>query len=233
MSLCDRAIAVFDGPLPATNRKSGILDAATQNFARYGFRGASLRTIARESGVSLTLLNHHFGSKQDLLSAVVVAHQPMMVERLEALRRALAGPAASLSLLRIIEPWVSVGFDAIKHKDNLAFLLLLSRVMARPDEEGLHAARQALEDEGQLFIEGFMACVPGASRRAAACGYIYVDATLTHFLLSAKELFRAHDVDDALSSNLDDRARLVSCLVAGVGAGLSTLSDGRLDIVYR
>src|ERR1700712_2475040 len=66
-------------------RKSAILLAANQHFAHYGFRGASLRDIARDAGVSLTLLNHHFGSKFQLLSAVIDSHREMLDERASAL----------------------------------------------------------------------------------------------------------------------------------------------------
>ena len=62
-------------------RKSAILVAANHHFAHYGFRGASLRDIARDAGVSLTLLNHHFGSKFQLLAAVIENRRPMLEER--------------------------------------------------------------------------------------------------------------------------------------------------------
>ena len=52
-------------------RKQAILLAATEHFGRFGFRGASLRDIARSAGVSLTLLNHHFGSKAQLLEELL------------------------------------------------------------------------------------------------------------------------------------------------------------------
>lgn len=40
-------------------------------FARDGFEGASVRQIAREVGVSNTLLHHYFGSKQALWEACI------------------------------------------------------------------------------------------------------------------------------------------------------------------
>src|SRR6201992_32017 len=67
-------------------RKTAILLAANHHFAHHGFRGASLRDIARDAQVSLTLLNHHFGSKYQLLSAVIDAHRAMLDERTKALQ---------------------------------------------------------------------------------------------------------------------------------------------------
>ena len=43
-------------------------------FARHGFDGVSLRTIADEAGVNHQLITHHFGSKQDLWDAALDSH---------------------------------------------------------------------------------------------------------------------------------------------------------------
>jgi len=49
--------------------RARIRDAAMRQFARYGFRGATVRGIAREAGVSPGLVQHHFGTKQALREA--------------------------------------------------------------------------------------------------------------------------------------------------------------------
>lgn len=46
--------------------RARIRDTAIVAFARDGFDGASLRTVAREAGVSAALIVHHFGDKQSL-----------------------------------------------------------------------------------------------------------------------------------------------------------------------
>lgn len=48
-----------------------ILNAAEALFSRRGFFGASLRDIAREAGVQMSLVNYHFGLKEDLFRQVV------------------------------------------------------------------------------------------------------------------------------------------------------------------
>jgi TetR/AcrR family transcriptional regulator len=49
---------------------TSVLDAALELFARHGFADTSLRDISRQSGVSHPLILHHFGSKEELYSAV-------------------------------------------------------------------------------------------------------------------------------------------------------------------
>lgn len=55
----------------SAQRASDILDAAASVFATHGYHGGSLRDIARQLDLSLTSIAHHFGSKYDLLEAVL------------------------------------------------------------------------------------------------------------------------------------------------------------------
>jgi len=48
-----------------------ILDAARAAFAEHGYRGATIRRIARDAGVDPALVHHYFGTKRDLFLAVV------------------------------------------------------------------------------------------------------------------------------------------------------------------
>ncbi len=52
--------------------RARIFDAAAEVFARDGFKGASLSTIAERAAVPKSLVNHHFGSKQELWDSVRV-----------------------------------------------------------------------------------------------------------------------------------------------------------------
>ncbi|MEM9396537.1 MAG: TetR/AcrR family transcriptional regulator [Pseudomonadota bacterium] len=52
-------------------RERVILDAATTLFATAGFNGTSTRKIAAEAGVSEGTIFHYFGSKNDLITAIL------------------------------------------------------------------------------------------------------------------------------------------------------------------
>ena len=54
-----------------TDTKKCILDAAEKLFARQGFYATSLRMLTREAGVNLAAVNYHFGTKEELLKAVI------------------------------------------------------------------------------------------------------------------------------------------------------------------
>jgi AcrR family transcriptional regulator len=51
--------------------KERLLEAAIGLFAKKGFSATGLREVVREAGVSVAMVNYHFGSKQGLLEAIL------------------------------------------------------------------------------------------------------------------------------------------------------------------
>jgi AcrR family transcriptional regulator len=70
-------------------RREAILDAAVRLFARKGFRGTGILGLAKEVGISHVGILHHFGTKEQLLLAVVEQrdrHQASRIDHLRELR---------------------------------------------------------------------------------------------------------------------------------------------------
>ncbi|HEV7209161.1 MAG TPA: TetR family transcriptional regulator [Mycobacteriales bacterium] len=76
----------------ASGSREDILTAARAAFARDGFGGASVRSIARDAGVDQSLIHHFFGTKQQLLLAAVA----FPIDPAVALPPLLAGDRGSL-----------------------------------------------------------------------------------------------------------------------------------------
>ena len=68
--------------LPFEQRRTAILDAALEVFARHGYRGASIDDIAGAAGVSKALIYEHFPSKRHLHAALLERHVGELFERL-------------------------------------------------------------------------------------------------------------------------------------------------------
>lgn len=68
-----------------TALRRGILKAARREFIQKGFRGLSMRSIAKEAGCSLSNLYNYFNSKDDLFTKVL---EPTLNEIKNALRAA-------------------------------------------------------------------------------------------------------------------------------------------------
>ncbi|WP_162143189.1 TetR/AcrR family transcriptional regulator [Granulicoccus phenolivorans] len=54
----------------AARTKRQILTAAGRRFARQGYSHTTLQQIAIDAGITAAMINHHFGSKLELLNAV-------------------------------------------------------------------------------------------------------------------------------------------------------------------
>lgn len=78
-----------------------MLAAALDEFAGVGFEGASTRRIAERAGVSLALIRHHFGAKEDLWKATATEVCGAFVARLDRRRKGLAG-VGDRTLLRLL-----------------------------------------------------------------------------------------------------------------------------------
>ncbi len=61
----------FLGGFMEKSTKEKILDAALNLFAQKGYKGASVRMIAREVGIRESALYNHFKNKEDILDTIV------------------------------------------------------------------------------------------------------------------------------------------------------------------
>jgi AcrR family transcriptional regulator len=73
-----------------SNSRSLLLAAAAEEFARYGREGTRIQAVVQRAGVNERMIYHHFGSKDELYTAVLREQQ---VELAEAWLRTLTGIA--------------------------------------------------------------------------------------------------------------------------------------------
>src|ERR1700716_2716345 len=75
-------------PSPAAEQRiRHIIDAATTVMSRQGYASTSMKDIAREAGVAQGLIHYYFGSKEDLVLAVL---RQACGEMLDETRRSFA-----------------------------------------------------------------------------------------------------------------------------------------------
>jgi AcrR family transcriptional regulator len=108
--------------------KNKILDAAESLFADKGFNGTSLREITSQAEVNLAAVNYHFGSKKELIKAVMSRYMNELSPRLELALIAVC-EQDSPSLIEVfsafIEPLLSL--NEFKNNGTSNFLQLLGR----------------------------------------------------------------------------------------------------------
>jgi AcrR family transcriptional regulator len=75
-----------------------IVDRAAEQFALWGYTGASISDIATAVGVSKPLLYHYFSDKEELYVEIVTTVLTDMTQRVEAAVEAIASPAERLRI---------------------------------------------------------------------------------------------------------------------------------------
>jgi len=109
--------------------KNKILDAAESLFADKGFNGTSLREITSLAEVNLAAVNYHFGSKKELIKAVMSRYMnelsPILETVLIALCQQEEKPTLNDVFSAFIDPLLSL--NVFKENGTSNFLQLLGR----------------------------------------------------------------------------------------------------------
>jgi TetR/AcrR family transcriptional regulator, transcriptional repressor of bet genes len=114
-------------PSNAAERRLQIVEATLQVMARTGFDGASVQAIAAEAGLAAGLLHHHFGSKGEILYALLDHLEALVKARHEALAARRRGAWGRLEAWvdahlaqgegarpEAVAAWVWIGAQALK-----------------------------------------------------------------------------------------------------------------------
>jgi AcrR family transcriptional regulator len=107
------------GYAPGRERRAKIIDSATELFAERGFASTSLSDIASRVGSSKSTLLHHFGTKDELLTAVVTRRDERVNERIREplrprafLREIVAGARSDSARPGLIELYTVLSGEA-------------------------------------------------------------------------------------------------------------------------
>jgi TetR/AcrR family transcriptional regulator len=84
-----------------------VIDAAERLFAEHGFAATSMRDISAASGISHPLIHHHFGSKDDLYSAVKRHMVEGYARRFPVAARATSRPLSVRAEMRRLMTYLS------------------------------------------------------------------------------------------------------------------------------
>jgi AcrR family transcriptional regulator len=67
----------------SSDKKQTILDTAEKLFAQYGYDPTSTREIAEKSGVNVAMISYYFGSKENLLKAIITRYGDAVLQALK------------------------------------------------------------------------------------------------------------------------------------------------------
>lgn len=99
--------------------KEAVLKAAESLFLKKGFHGTSMSMIAKEAGVTQSLIHHHFGAKQELWDALkTIKVGAYLSNQVKSLKEDQKDP---MVLLRNM---VSANFNYLKENPDMVRLIL-------------------------------------------------------------------------------------------------------------
>lgn len=210
--------------IPASKQR--LLDAAEQCFAARGFEGASLRVVTRAAGMSVSAANYHFGSKQELLVAVIRRRvRPLNERRLATLDaiEARAGQGGALELEALLDAFFRPAFEHIaaarRQRQSALPRQFIARFYFDPPERARALRAEIFGEVNARFYAAFQRALPGATDAALRLFQQFAIATMVHLL--------SGQVDDALTSELAAAAApdeaphepLLRALITHVAAG--------------
>lgn len=114
-------------------RREAILETAVEVFGEQGFRGTSLREVARRVGISDAGLLHHFGSKVGLLAATIAER-----DELDRVRREDAEAAGAT--------FVDTMRSQVERNAQSPGLVALHVVLSAEATDPQHPAHESFQD---------------------------------------------------------------------------------------
>jgi AcrR family transcriptional regulator len=112
-----------------TDTKTRILDAAEKLFAERGFSETSLRLITSKAEVNLASVNYHFGSKKELIRAVLARYldvfMPSAASEIKRLNKASEQASLNEIFSSLIKPLLEL--NKVRNGGTIIFLQLLGR----------------------------------------------------------------------------------------------------------
>ena len=119
--------------MPSSDARQALLDAVIRYASDHGVSDLSLRQLAAAVGTSHRMLIYHFGSKEELLVAIVEANenaQKMLVAEILA-----GGKSAPHEVLRLV--WDRLADEAMGPSERLFFELYGQALQGRPGTRAL------------------------------------------------------------------------------------------------
>jgi AcrR family transcriptional regulator len=210
--------------MPSATTKERILDAAERLFAEKGVDATSLRQVTGAAGVNVAAIHYHFGSKEELLRAVIGRRfDPVNQERMKQLDRletADVPPDVEAILRAFLEPALDT-LDALGEQGSL-----LARLVARIYSDASEPLKNVLVTQfGGVFArfaEALMTALPELPPAEVVLRFQYTAGVL-HQSLSIIELPVA-ELSPVELPTLDTEnmlQRMVSFVAAGLRAPLS------------
>ncbi|WP_161487248.1 MULTISPECIES: TetR/AcrR family transcriptional regulator [unclassified Sulfitobacter] len=163
----------ISAPKAAQQKRRAIIDAAEALFAESGFDAVSVRNIADEAGVKLSLVTYHFPSKDQIFETVIQRRSAHLSE-LRRERLAVRQHSAAFDLRDLVECYTSPLLDLINGNDE--GWRHYSHLIAQVTQSRRFAAliSQQYDETAHVYVDALMKIFPKADREMAIRALVYM-----------------------------------------------------------
>ena len=180
--------------IPESGAKRKLLDAAELLFAEKGFEAVSVRDITRLAKTNIAAVNYHFGSRDHLLTLVMLRYMTPVTEerlvRLDFVEGKWYGKAAPLE--EIIDALVRPLVGQVK-KSELAerlFYKLTGRIFAEQEGGLPQQIEEQFKQVSERFSKAFAKALPSLPPEELAWRIHFVIGGMIHMLTHGEILHR-------------------------------------------
>jgi len=195
------------------NTRGRILDVAEHLFATRGYHLTSLREITSQAGANLAAVNYHFGSKENLLRAVlerrIVPANENRLQQLEAIRSKARAQNELPKSEDVLRAFISPSFDILASGEGgKDFQALISQAHLDPDDTIRRIFYDMVYPIFVAFMNALCEALPDLPRETVSTRFMFIIGARSHMLmnlgrtdhLEQKEL---HEIDiHAISEEL-------------------------------
>ena len=193
-----------------TDTKEKILGTAERLIGAQGYAATSLRQVIAEAGVNLAAVHYHFGSKEDLLDAIVVRKAaPLNEARVARLERVVAeagnGP---LRVEKVLESFLFPTAEIASRSPEFV------RLMGRMHADGMMPRIVERHFQGTVtrFVAALRRAIPDLPEEELMWRMHFMVGAMAHAMCSAP-------VFPPIAGDSADMAPRMKRLVTFLGAG--------------
>lgn len=200
--------------------KTVILDAAERLFAEQGIGHTSLRQVIAEAKVNIAAVHYHFGSKEQLIYAVLERRIiPINEERFRMLDgiEAAAGKGP-LPLEPIIEALIRPPFRLLNEPsaNHGSFVRVMGRCMNEPNEAVQEAFGRLFGEVIKRFMAAYQRALPHLPPEEIFWRAHFSAGTMSHAMCGGQLLKRLAQGQLDTSTPEETLKRLVAFIAAGM-----------------
>jgi AcrR family transcriptional regulator len=204
---------------------SRIIDAAQRLFIRDGTEATSLRAVTREAGVNVAAIHYYFGSRDELLRAVLDRIiKPLNARRLALLKQALdAHHARPLAVEEILRAFLLPDLELIEalRDGGIEIAHFAARSYATPSPPLKQLIEEQFNEASTRFMAELARALPAVDREELAFRFRCIIGVIVRLLGAATPRGVNGGLDT--SETLPTLERLVAFIAPGLSAPSPTL----------